>query len=495
MYLGYANANVSGHFKTSTPLLSSFINPFMRATIIAISLSLTQLYSFGQTATIKGVIQSKPGVTISFSFPEDPIKGSINVSEVTTDKSGAFTTIVKLDRKRPVRIDYNIPDTQNNPHPFANYLWIEPNKTLQITINAGSVLFYNGQCVNENNILKTIGLNGTVDYETKDSSFISFCKVIDNQKNGRLTKLLAASRKYKFSDEFLNYAKAEIFYYNYRHKFQFINNYPANDPSVFTSFLQSINLFSDKAFYSLKFRNGLREYFDILSMRNKKDTSESYTLRTFRLIDKELINHAKTKEFIKSYILRFGFAYEQNIDTLKEAIASIENDNINAKSLPYFYKKIDEKISLLYSEKKLPDVLLTDIEGKKVSLKNYEGKILFIDFWGSWCKPCMEEMPYSIKLHEELDSNKIIFIYINNPTDSYEKWVATIKKLGLKGINLKADTETQKALTDFYVFTNYPFYVVHDRTGKPINIEGGIRPSKNAKEVLTSLVDSEKNGH
>ena len=62
-------------------------------------------------------------------------------------------------------------------------------------------------------------------------------------------------------------------------------------------------------------------------------------------------------------------------------------------------------------------------------------------------------------------------------------------------LELKADTEAQKALTDFYVFTNYPFYVVHDRTGKPINIEGGIRPSKNAKEVLTSLIESEKNGH
>ena len=182
----------------------------MRTTIITISLFLTQLYSFGQTATIKGVIEIKPGVTIRFSFPEDPINGSINVSEVTTDKDGAFTTIFKLDKKRPIRIDYNIPDTQNNPHPFANYLWIEPNKTLQITIIAGTVLFYTEQCINENNTLKAIGLNGTVDYETKDSNFISFCKIIDNQKNGRLTKLLAASRKYKFSDEFLNYAKAAL---------------------------------------------------------------------------------------------------------------------------------------------------------------------------------------------------------------------------------------------------------------------------------------------
>lgn len=467
----------------------------MKTTIFAILLFLTQLYSFGQTATIKGVIQSRPGVAISFSFPEDPIKGSINVSEVTTDKNGVFTTTFKLDRKRPIRIDYNIPDENNDPHLFSNYLWIEPNRTLQVTIKTDSVLIYSGQCTNENNLLKSIGLNGSLDYETKESDFNSFCKSIDQQKKGRLTKLSDASKKYKFSHEFLNYAKAEIFYYNYRHKFQFINNFPDNNQSDYIMFLQSINFFSDKAFYSLKFRNGLREYFEYISVQSKKDTSESYTLRTFRLIDTKLTNHAKTKEFIKSYFLKFGFAFEQNIDTLKEAVASIEKDNVHSKNLPYFYKKVDEKISLLYSDKKVPDFFLTDMNGKNVSLKNYEGKILFIDFWGSWCKPCMEEMPYSIKLHGELDSNKILFIYINNPTDSYEKWIATIKRIGLKGINLKADTETQKKLTDFYVFTNYPFYVVHDMTGKPINIEGGIRPSKNAKEVLIGLSKSDKNGH
>lgn len=467
----------------------------MRTTIISVTLLLIQHCSFGQMATINGIIQSGPEITISFSFPEDPIKKSINVSEVSTDKNGVFTTTFKLDRKRTVRIDYSIPDKENNPHPFANYLWIEPNKTLQITIKAGSIISYKGQCVKENNILREIGLNGTVDYETKDSNFISFCKVIDSQKKERLAKLLAASKKYKFSNEFLNYAKAEIFYYNYRHKFHFINNYPEKDTAEFTGFLQSINLLSDKAFYSLKFRNGLREYFDILSMRSKTDTSESYTLRTFRIIDKKLLNHAKTKEFIKSFLLNFMFAFEQNIDTLREAVASIENDNPQSNSLPYLYKKIDEKISLLYSEKKLPHVFLTDTTGAKVSLASFQGKILFIDFWGSWCKPCMEEMPFSVKLHEEVDSNKIVFIYINTPTDSYEKWKATIKMLGLKGINLKADTEGQKKLNDFYVFTNYPFYVVHDKTGTPINIDGGIRPSKNAKEVLVSLVNSEKNSH
>ncbi len=141
----------------------------MKTTIIIIPFLLTQLCSFGQEVTIKGVMQSRPGVTIRFSYPEDPIKGSINVSEVTTDENGTFSTTFEVDRKRPIRVDFNIPDSNRNPHPYANYLWIEPNKVLQVIIKSDTALFYSGQCVNENNTLKEIGLNGRVDYETKDS--------------------------------------------------------------------------------------------------------------------------------------------------------------------------------------------------------------------------------------------------------------------------------------------------------------------------------------
>ena len=212
----------------------------MKTTIIIIPFLLTQLCSFGQEVTIKGIMQSRPGVTIRFSYPEDPIKGSINVSEVTTDENGTFSTTFEVDRKRPIRVDFNIPDSNRNPHPYANYLWIEPNKVLQVIIKSDTALFYSGQCVNENNTLKEIGLNGRVDYETKDTNFISFCQKIDSQKKETLSKLLAANKKYKFSSNFLIYAKAEIIYYNYRHKFQFIYNYPDKNPSEFTNFLQSI---------------------------------------------------------------------------------------------------------------------------------------------------------------------------------------------------------------------------------------------------------------
>ncbi len=46
---------------------------------------------------------------------------------------------------------------------------------------------------------------------------------------------------------------------------------------------------------------------------------------------------------------------------------------------------------------KTPDFMLRDINGKAVSLKDLHGKVVFVDFWASWCPPCKKEFPGSIE--------------------------------------------------------------------------------------------------
>ena len=48
-----------------------------------------------------------------------------------------------------------------------------------------------------------------------------------------------------------------------------------------------------------------------------------------------------------------------------------------------------------------PDFNLTTPEGKKISLKDFRGKIVLLNFWASWCVPCREEMPAMEKLYQE----------------------------------------------------------------------------------------------
>jgi thiol-disulfide isomerase/thioredoxin len=61
---------------------------------------------------------------------------------------------------------------------------------------------------------------------------------------------------------------------------------------------------------------------------------------------------------------------------------------------------------------------LKDSTGKIVSLEAYKGKIVLINFWATWCPPCIAEMPSMQKLYADYQ-DKIVFLFVT--TDSFEK--------------------------------------------------------------------------
>ena len=60
-----------------------------------------------------------------------------------------------------------------------------------------------------------------------------------------------------------------------------------------------------------------------------------------------------------------------------------------------------------------PDFSLPDIEGKTVRLSDYRGKVVFVNFWATWCKPCKEEMPSMEILWENFKSEDFVMLAIS----------------------------------------------------------------------------------
>ena len=72
-----------------------------------------------------------------------------------------------------------------------------------------------------------------------------------------------------------------------------------------------------------------------------------------------------------------------------------------------------------YQGKEFPDFTATDaLTGRKFSLSNLRGKVVLIDFWATWCGPCIAAMPHMKKLYDDLGPKGLTFVSVNTEPDN-----------------------------------------------------------------------------
>jgi DsbE subfamily thiol:disulfide oxidoreductase len=64
-----------------------------------------------------------------------------------------------------------------------------------------------------------------------------------------------------------------------------------------------------------------------------------------------------------------------------------------------------------------PDFTLPNLEGKKVALRDFRGKLLLVNFWASWCVPCREEMPAMERLYQRYKDRGFVILGVNIQDD------------------------------------------------------------------------------
>ncbi|WP_411273364.1 TlpA family protein disulfide reductase [Daejeonella sp.] len=78
----------------------------------------------------------------------------------------------------------------------------------------------------------------------------------------------------------------------------------------------------------------------------------------------------------------------------------------------------ESKQKSLIASTNVPSVQFQDKTGKIVSLEDFEGKVVFVNFWATWCPPCIAEMPSINKLRKSLnDDSKVAFLMVDMDSD------------------------------------------------------------------------------
>ncbi len=135
--------------------------------------------------------------------------------------------------------------------------------------------------------------------------------------------------------------------------------------------------------------------------------------------------------------------------------------------------------------KAAPAFTLVDLDGKKVSLADYKGKPVMVNFWATWCAPCKLEMPWLAEFQKRYADQGFVILGIASDDAPKNVVAATAKKLGVTYPVLLTDGKVEEP----YGGVGYmpeSFYV--DRTGKVLIETAGITDGQGGKDQIEANV-------
>ncbi|MBK1654803.1 TlpA family protein disulfide reductase [Allochromatium vinosum] len=135
----------------------------------------------------------------------------------------------------------------------------------------------------------------------------------------------------------------------------------------------------------------------------------------------------------------------------------------------------------------LPDFRLTDLDGREVASNAWAGKVLVLNFWATWCPPCLSEIPRFVEIQERLRESGVQFVGI--AVDQVEDVRAFVAG---QPVNYPLLIATPEALKLSVQLGNrlevLPFTVIFDRHGRRVHGQIGELSAEELAELLNPLL-------
>jgi thiol-disulfide isomerase/thioredoxin len=131
-----------------------------------------------------------------------------------------------------------------------------------------------------------------------------------------------------------------------------------------------------------------------------------------------------------------------------------------------------EQFTVIDNPLPAPRVPLSNGEGSQVLLSDFKGKVVLVNFWATWCAPCVREMPGIDKLQAKLGGSDFTVVAINEDRDGAARAKPFLEKLGTSHLALYVDSKM--AMMRAFKVRGLPTSYLLDREGRIVGKLEGI---------------------
>lgn len=413
-------------------------------------------------------------------------------------KKGYFEFNIQVDKPSFYNIYYKKKRTK---------LYLEPNTNIQISLHNDKkddhATFYSdlskeNNFFNRNNLVSLSSKN--VRSELKEQAKIgaseyikSLEKIIKREKTAFNDQTLPLGLKKEFIDlyeaEYFNISA--ILYGSY---YPYFAGYKYDSFAVHTPQFSRVfeELDSKKAYVANYYKSYMMktQFLAFVELGKEKgmDSIETIDLYKKAYEISKSISDRETQSYLYENIIGEWISYygrpTEIKDEINHYITSIQAQTEKVEAV----KERLVHLAKYEAGKPAPVFNFIDNSGNTRNIKEFIGKVIFIDVWASWCNPCIKEIPHSKELFKKYGKNEdIVFLYLSIDDDK-EKWEKGLLKHkmydGIQGIAYPNGFNS--AFAKKYSIQSIPTFILIDKSGNFIDTKA---PNPSQKEEIHSLLN------